>query len=180
MKSSRLAIPEVILFDPAVFEDERGLFFESFRQQPFDEAVGYRVRFVQENHSVSRKGALRGLHFQFPPYSQGKLVRVIRGAAYDVAVDLRAGSGTYGQWTAVELTAENRRQLWIPEGFAHGFLALEEGTELVYKTTAYYDKNHEGVVNWRAFDVPWPLSSVPTLSERDANAPMQIDPVFVQ
>jgi dTDP-4-dehydrorhamnose 3,5-epimerase len=169
MKATPLAIPEVILFEPRAFEDERGLFFESFNQKLFDEAVGHPVTFVQDNHSISKKGVLRGLHYQRPPFAQGKLVRVVRGAAFDVAVDIREGSPTYGKWVAETLTAENRHQLWIPEGFAHGFLSLEEGTEFLYKTTNFYDKASEGGIRWDdpALGVEWPAVA-PTLSSRDA------------
>jgi dTDP-4-dehydrorhamnose 3,5-epimerase len=162
MKATPLAIPEVILFEPRAFEDERGLFFESFNQKIFEEAVGHPVTFVQDNHSISKKGVLRGLHFQRPPFAQGKLVRVVRGAAFDVAVDIRENSPTYGKWVAETLSAENRKQLWIPEGFAHGFLALEDGTEFLYKTTNFYDKASEGGIPWDdpSIGVEWPCWEV--------------------
>jgi dTDP-4-dehydrorhamnose 3,5-epimerase len=162
MKATPLAIPEVILFEPRAFEDERGLFFESFNQKLFEEAVGHPVTFVQDNHSISKKGVLRGLHFQRPPFAQGKLVRVVRGAAFDGAVDIRGGSPTYGKWVAEILSAENRKQLWIPQGFAHGFLALKEGTEFLYKTTNFYDKASEGGIRWDhpAIGVEWPFREV--------------------
>jgi dTDP-4-dehydrorhamnose 3,5-epimerase len=168
MKAIPLAIPEVILFEPRAFEDERGVFFESFNQKLFEAAVGYPVTFVQDNHSISHKGVLRGLHFQRPPFAQGKLVRVVRGAAFDVAVDIREGSPTYGRWVAETLTGENRRQLWIPEGFAHGFLALEDGTEFLYKTTNFYDKASEGGIRWDdpTIAVEWPKITA-LLSKKD-------------
>ena len=170
MKATPLAIPEVILFEPRAFEDERGLFFESFNQKVFEQAVGYPVTFVQDNHSISKKGVLRGLHFQRPPFAQGKLVRVVRGAAFDVAVDFRQDSPTYGKWVAETLTAENRRQLWIPEGFAHGFLALEDGTEFLYKTTHFYDRASEGGIRWDdpTISVEWPDQSL-SLSNKDVS-----------
>lgn len=170
MMVRELSVPDVKLFDPLVFEDNRGFFFESFTQRVFDDAVGGHVIFVQDNHSVSKKGVLRGMHFQRSPFAQGKLVRVIHGAAYDVAVDLRDGSPTYGKWVAEVLTASNRRQLWIPEGFAHGFLALEDQTEVLYKATSYYSREHEDAISWKAFDIPWPAVATPILSERDAAA----------
>lgn len=178
MKASALVLHGTILFEPTLIEDSRGAFFESFSHKFVEDAIGHSVTFVQDNHSISRKGVLRGMHFQHGPFAQGKLVRVVRGAAFDVAVDLRPHSPSYGRWTSVTLSAQNRLQLWIPEGFAHGFLALEEGTELLYKTTAYYNREYEGVVNWQAFDVPWPLTSPPILSERDAKASLQFNGVF--
>jgi dTDP-4-dehydrorhamnose 3,5-epimerase len=172
MKSTPLAIPEVIVFEPRVFEDERGLFFESFNHKLFEAAVGYPVTFVQDNHSVSSKGVLRGLHFQRPPFAQGKLVRVVRGGAFDVAVDIREGSPTYGKWVAETLTAENKKQLWIPEGFAHGFLALEDNTEFLYKTTNYYDKPSEAGIRWDdpTIGVKWPAGSK-LVSDKDGDLP---------
>lgn len=172
MKATPLAIPDVILFEPRAFEDERGLFFESFNQREFEAAVGHPVTFVQDNHSISRKGVLRGLHFQRSPFAQGKLVRVVHGAAFDVAVDIRQGSPTYGKWVGETLSAQNRRQLWVPEGFAHGFIALEDGTEFLYKTTNFYDKASEGAVRWDdpTIAIDWPMGA-PLLSEKDAQAP---------
>lgn len=172
MKATPLAIPAVILFEPRAFEDERGLFFESFNQREFEAAVGHPVTFVQDNHSISRKGVLRGLHFQRSPFAQGKLVRVVHGAAFDVAVDIRQGSPTYGKWVGETLSAQNRRQLWVPEGFAHGFIALEDGTEFLYKTTNFYDKASEGAVRWDdpTIGIDWPMGA-PLLSEKDAQAP---------
>jgi len=148
MKFTRLAIPDVVLFEPRVFGDERGFFFESFNQKVFQEATGTVPNFVQDNHSKSTKGVLRGLHYQLPPKAQGKLVRVIQGEVFDVAVDIRKSSPTFGQWVAETLSAENKKQLWIPEGFAHGFLTLSDTAEFVYKTTDYYAPELEGCIRW--------------------------------
>ena len=173
MKVTPLAIPDVLLFEPQLFRDERGLFFESFNADRFETATGLKREFPQDNHSVSRKGVLRGLHYQTPPFEQGKLVRVVRGAVFDVAVDIRPASPTFGRWAGEILSAENRRQLWIPEGFAHGFLALEEGTEFLYKTTGRYDRASERALRWNDPDlrIDWPLASPPALNDRDAQAP---------
>ncbi|NBV75956.1 MAG: dTDP-4-dehydrorhamnose 3,5-epimerase [Methylococcaceae bacterium] len=143
MKATPLAIADVILLEPKVFGDDRGFFFESFNQQVFEEAVGYSVQFVQDNHSKSQRGVLRGLHYQLAPKAQGKLVRVIHGEVFDVAVDIRQDSPTYGQWVAEILSAENKKQLWIPPGFAHGFLTLSASAEFLYKTTEYYAPEFE-------------------------------------
>lgn len=173
MKANRLAIADVVLFEPAVFGDERGAFFESFNQRAFAELTGSDRVFVQDNHSISHKHVLRGLHYQLPPFAQGKLVRVVSGSAFDVAVDIRRGSPTFGKWVGEILSAQNRRQLWIPEGFAHGFLALEDGTEFLYKTTAFYDKASEGSIRWDDPDIgiDWPRDSEPVLNEKDKMAP---------
>lgn len=162
-------IPDVKIFEPKVFGDERGFFFESFNQKLFEEAIGYQVNFVQDNHSKSTKGVLRGLHYQLSPYAQGKLVRCIVGEVFDVAVDIRNNSPTFGKWVGVNLSADNKRQLWIPEGFAHGFLTLSETVEFVYKTTNYYNKESEGGLLWSdsSLAIEWPLESVPILSEKD-------------
>ena len=159
MKATRLAIPEVVLLQPKVFGDERGFFYESFNQQRFEEAIGRRVPFVQDNHSCSAKGVLRGLHYQVQQ-PQGKLVRVVAGEVFDVAVDLRAGSKTFGQWVGELLSAENKRQLWMPEGFAHGFLVLSDSAEFLYKTTDYYAPQHERCLQWNDAQVAidWPLT----------------------
>ena len=168
--ATQLAIPGVWLFEPRVFGDDRGAFFESFSRRSFADATGLDPDFVQDNHSVSKRGVLRGLHYQLPPFSQGKLVRVVRGAVFDVAVDIRRGSGTFGQWVGETLSAENHRQLWIPPGFAHGFLALDEGTEFVYKTTNFYAASSERTIAWddRALAIDWPLQGQPVLSTKDA------------
>lgn len=173
MRVTRLDIDGLLLFEPRVFADERGAFFESFNLTRFREATGLAVDFVQDNHSISHKNVLRGLHYQVDPHAQGKLVRVIAGAAWDVAVDIREGSATHGKWAAVELSAQNRRQFWIPPGFAHGFLALEEGTEFLYKTTAYWHAASERTIRWddAKIGVEWPLAGAPILSGKDAGAP---------
>lgn len=169
MQTIPLELPGVLLFEPRSFGDSRGTFFESFSQRRFEDATGLHRDFVQDNHSVSRRGVLRGLHYQLPPYAQGKMVRVVVGAVYDVAVDIRRGSPTFGRWVGAELTAGNRRQLWIPEGFAHGFLALEDGTEFLYKTTSYYDTASERCIVWNepAIGVDWPLTTAPIVSDKD-------------
>ena len=173
MKFTRLKIPEVVLIEPQAFGDDRGFFFESFSAPKFIEGTGDAVDFVQDNHSRSKKGVLRGLHFQRAPFAQGKLVRVVAGSVFDVAVDIRRGSDTFGRWVAETLSAENKRQLWIPSGFAHGFLALEDGTEFLYKTTALYDRDSEGAIRWddAAIGIDWPLMDV-LLAPKDAAAPL--------
>lgn len=153
MKATHLAIPEVMLLEPQVYADERGFFFESFNQRKFEDIVGRSVSFVQDNHSKSVKGVLRGLHYQLPPYPQGKLVRVVQGEVFDVAVDLRTSSPTFGQWVGEILSADNKKQLWIPEGFAHGFLTLSETAEFLYKTTDFYDKASEASIIWNDSDL---------------------------
>lgn len=177
MNATRLAIPDVVLLEPHVFPDDRGLFFESFSAPSFERATGLGRVFLQDNHSISRKSVLRGLHYQLPPHAQGKLVRVVRGAAFDVAVDIRRGSRTFGRWVGETLSADNRLQLWVPEGFAHGFLALEDGTEFLYKTTALYDKASERSVLWSdpEIGIAWPLSGEPTINAKDAAAPLLRD-----
>ncbi|MBR1219675.1 dTDP-4-dehydrorhamnose 3,5-epimerase [Bradyrhizobium sp. U87765 SZCCT0131] len=169
MKATRLAIPDVVLLEPTVFEDERGCFFESFSQREFERLIGTDATFVQDNHSVSRKDVLRGLHYQVAPHAQGKLVRVVRGAIFDVAVDIREHSPTFRRWVGHRLSAENREQIWIPPGFAHGFVALEDVSEVVYKTTDYYDRASERVIPWSdpTIGVAWPVST-PILSPKDA------------
>ena len=157
MKVTSLKIPDVKLIEPDVFEDERGFFYESFNQKKFNEAIGQDVTFVQDNHSKSTKGVLRGLHYQKAPYDQGKLVRVIAGEVFDVAVDIRRDSPTYGQWVSEVLSGENKKQLWIPQGFAHGFLTLSKATEFLYKTTNFYNSNYERCILWNdnSLDIPW-------------------------
>lgn len=168
MKATPLAIPEVILFEPKVFGDDRGFFFESFNHARFEEAVGHAVRFVQDNHSKSTKGVLRGLHYQIQQ-PQGKLVRVTQGEVFDVAVDIRRSSPTFGKWVGAHLSAENKHQLWVPEGFAHGFVVLSETAEFLYKTTDYYAPAHERSLLWNDTDlaINWPLSIEPRLSQKD-------------
>lgn len=168
------ALPGVLILEPRVFEDERGYFFESFNQRSFDAAVGAHVEFVQDNHSCSHRGVLRGLHYQLAPHAQGKLVRVVRGRAYDVAVDLRRGSPTFGRWVGAELCSHSHRQLWIPPGFGHGFLALEDDTHFLYKTTDFYAKECERSIVWNDPDIgiEWPLGDIqPRLAAKDAAAP---------
>lgn len=175
MQVTHLAIPEVVLVEPKVFGDARGFFYESFNQRVFNEAVGAQYHFVQDNHSRSAKGVLRGLHYQLNPYAQGKLVRCIRGAVFDVAVDVRRESPYFGQWVGVELSEENNRQLWIPPGFAHGFLTLSETADFLYKTTNYYMPSHERAIAWNdvRIGIAWPdVGAQPVLSAKDAVAPV--------
>lgn len=166
-------IPDVIIFEPKVFGDERGFFLESFNQKTFEEATGLKREFVQDNHSKSSKGVLRGLHYQLPPMAQGKLVRVVQGEVFDVAVDIRKSSLTFGQWVGVHLSAENKRQLWVPEGFAHGFLTLSETAEFLYKTTNYYSPKDEGAIVWNDQDlaIAWPDAGEVLVSGKDQIAP---------
>jgi len=163
------AIADVKLIEPTVHGDARGFFFESFNQRQFDAAIGHAVHFVQDNHSRSARGVLRGLHYQLQQ-PQGKLVRVLQGAIFDVAVDLRRNSPSFGQWLGHELSADNRLQLWLPAGFAHGFLVLGECAEVLYKTTDYYAPQHERCIRWDdpALAIDWPLTAAPILSARDA------------
>jgi dTDP-4-dehydrorhamnose 3,5-epimerase len=169
MKATTLAIPDVILIEPAVFGDERGFFFESFNQRRFDEIVGRKVNFVQDNHSRSAQHVLRGLHYQIRQ-PQGKLVRVAQGEVFDVAVDLRRSSPTFGKWVGALLSEENKHQLWIPEGFAHGFVVLSNQAEFLYKTTDYYAPDAERCIRWNDPDIAidWPFSGEPSLSAKDA------------
>ena len=170
MKATRLAIPDVVLIEPKVFRDERGFFFESFNQKAFNEATGTHHPFVQDNHSRSAQGVLRGLHYQIQQ-PQGKLVRVVRGAVIDVAVDIRKSSPTFGQWVAEELSEDNHRQLWVPPGFAHGFVVLSEMAEFLYKTTDYYAPAHERCIAWNdpTLAIDWKLDGrQPLLSAKDA------------
>lgn len=177
MLVTKLDIEGLVVFEPKVFGDDRGAFFESFNETRFREATGADVRFVQDNHSISKQGVVRGLHYQLEPHAQGKLVRVAVGAAYDVAVDIRRSSPTFGKWAGVELSAANRKQFWIPAGFAHGFLALEEGTEFLYKTTDFWHGASERSIRWDdpAIDIKWPLDVAPILSAKDAAAPLLSD-----
>lgn len=165
---------EVRVYQPVDHSDERGSFYESYNEQTFDAWVGRKVRFVQDNHSTSGAGVLRGLHYQILPAAQAKLVRVTRGSVFDVAVDVRRSSPTFGQWRGFELTESNRHQLWIPEGFAHGFLALHGGAEMQYKTTTPYVPGSDRAVRWDdpEIGIDWPLIGAgPTVGERDAAAP---------
>lgn len=172
MKATRLTIPDVVLLEPKVFGDDRGFFFESFNEQRFLELTGEDVRFVQDNHSRSARNVLRGLHYQLPPKAQGKLVRVVVGEVFDVAVDLRMQSPTFGKWVGEILSADNKRQLWIPPGFAHGFLVLSETAEFLYKTTEYYAPAYERCIAWNdpMLGIVWPIKGYPVLSDKDAGA----------
>lgn len=171
MKCTPTAIPEVLIIEPQVFGDERGFFFESFNRRQFAEMIGRDVDFVQDNHSRSAKNVLRGLHYQIRQ-PQGKLVRVVQGEVFDVAVDLRKSSKTFGQWVAEILSAENKRQLWIPEGFAHGFVVLSENAEFLYKTTDYYAPEFERNLLWNdpALNIVWSFAGEPLLAPKDAAA----------
>ena len=168
MKATPLAIPDVFLIEPQVFGDDRGFFFESFNYAQFEQAIGRQVKFVQDNHSKSAKGVLRGLHFQ-DPKPQGKLVRVTQGEVFDVAVDIRKDSATFGKWVGEILSADNKKQLWIPEGLAHGFLVLSDTAEFLYKTTDYYAPEFDHCIIWNdpALAIEWPLSNLPVLSLKD-------------
>ena len=163
-------LPDVLVLEPRVFGDERGFFFESFNARAFAEATGLTREFVQDNHSRSARGVLRGLHYQISQ-PQGKLVRVVAGEVFDVAVDLRRGSPTFGRWAGVHLSADNKRQLWVPEGFAHGFVVLSESAEFLYKTTDYYAPEHERCIRWDdpQLAIDWPLHEAPQLSAKDRN-----------
>ena len=159
MNFIKLSIPDIVVIEPNVIDDDRGFFFESYNELNFFNAIGREIKFVQDNHSKSTKGVLRGLHYQLAPYEQAKLVRVIQGAVWDVAVDVRRDSKTYGSWVAEVLSADNKKQLWIPEGFAHGFYVLSEAAELVYKVNQFYSKAHEQIIHWRnnPFHINWPI-----------------------
>uniref|UniRef100_UPI003341A201 dTDP-4-dehydrorhamnose 3,5-epimerase n=1 Tax=Castellaniella defragrans TaxID=75697 RepID=UPI003341A201 len=171
MKATRLAIPDVILFEPKVFGDDRGFFFESFNHAEFEEAIGRKVTFVQDNHSKSARNVLRGLHYQIQQ-PQGKLVRVVVGEVFDVAVDIRKNSPSFGKWVGERLSAENKKQLWVPEGFAHGFVVLSDTAEFLYKTTDYYAPRFERGISWRdpAIGIEWPFAGEPLLSDKDKAA----------
>ncbi len=168
MKVTPTAIPDVLLIEPKVFGDVRGFFFESFNQKAFEQATGLKVAFVQDNHSKSALNVLRGLHYQVSQ-PQGKLIRVVQGEVFDVAVDIRKDSKTFGQWVGEILSAENKKQLWIPPGFAHGFLTLSESAEFLYKTTDYYSPEYECCIAWNdpKIGIKWPLTAAPLLSEKD-------------
>ena len=173
MKAIQTDIEGVLILEPRVFGDARGFFMESFNARTFNELVGHEVNFVQDNHSRSAKGVLRGLHFQKAPHAQGKLVRVTAGAVFDVAVDIRKDSPSFGRWVGVELSADNHRQFWIPPGLAHGFLVLSESADFLYKTTDYYAPQAEGALRWDDPDlaIAWPdIGMAPQLSAKDAVA----------
>jgi len=167
------SISDVKVIEPSVFGDDRGFFFESFNQQKFNAAIGRNVHFVQDNHSKSVKGVLRGLHYQLNPNPQGKLVRVVQGEVFDVAVDIRRSSPTFGKWVGEHLSYHNKRQLWIPEGFAHGFIVLSETAEFLYKTTDYWYKDLERSIRWNCprLGVNWNYDGQPILSSKDLSAP---------
>jgi len=170
------AIPDVLVLEPKVFGDARGFFFESFNARDFAQATGLEVAFVQDNHSKSAKGVLRGLHYQIE-HAQGKLVRVVQGEVFDVAVDLRQSSPTFGQWVGERLSADNKKQLWVPLGFAHGFVVLSESAEFLYKTTDYWHPEHERSLLWNdpAIGIDWPLQGQPLLAAKDAAGKLLCD-----
>jgi dTDP-4-dehydrorhamnose 3,5-epimerase len=176
MEARRTSIPDVLVVEPRVFGDSRGFFFESYNRRELEAVVGRRLDFVQDNHSLSAKNVLRGIHYQ-SPNAQGKLVRVVRGEVFDVAVDLRRGSPTFGRWAAERLSGENKRQLWIPEGLGHGFLVLSDEAEFLYKTTDYYHPEHERCIRWDdpELAIAWPLAgSTPSVSAKDsAGSPLR-------
>lgn len=183
MNVIKTAIPDVLIIEPEVFGDERGFFLESFNQKVFNEATGTNFEFVQDNHSHSSKGVLRGLHYQLPPQAQGKLTRVVRGAVFDVVVDIRKESSTFGEWFGVELTESNRRQLWVPPGFAHGFKVLSDTVDFLYKTTDYYSPVFERCILWNdpSLMIDWPDKKiVPKLSKKDSSGCLltEIDLLF--
>ena len=171
MKITLLQIPDVFLIEPDVFEDERGFFFESYNQKQFEKATKLSPNFVQDNHSKSTKGVIRGLHYQLAPKGQDKLIRVVQGEVFDAVVDIRKTSPTFGQWASMILSAENKKQLWIPAGFAHGFQVVSEEAEVLYKTTCYWSKQHEITIDWADphLKIKWPQSSIPIISEKDRN-----------
>jgi len=173
MNISKTELEDILIIQPKVFEDERGYFYESFKKSTFEEAVGKEVRFVQDNQSKSSKGILRGLHYQLPPKAQGKLVRALSGEIFDVAVDIRPTSKNYGKWFGVTLSQSNKKQLWIPEGFAHGFLTMSETAEILYKTTDYYSPNFEGSIIWSdpEINIKWPKIINIIQSAKDSEAP---------
>jgi dTDP-4-dehydrorhamnose 3,5-epimerase len=177
MKAIDTAIPDVKIIEPTVFADDRGFFLESFNQAKFEAAIGRSAAFVQDNHSRSGKGVLRGLHYQLPPHAQAKLVRVVAGEVYDVAVDIRRSSPTFGQWVGVFLSEENKRQLWIPEGFAHGFLTLSDRVEFLYKTTNYYAPESDCGIRWDdpKIAIDWKSVGALTLSTKDQRQPLLTD-----
>ena len=172
MQAQPLTIPEVVLFTPKLFGDDRGFFYESFNARVFAEETGLQPDFVQDNHSRSVKGVLRGLHYQLSPHAQGKLVRVIQGEVFDVAVDIRRSSPTFGKWVGALLSAENLNQLWIPAGFAHGFITLSDTAEFLYKTTGFYSTQSERCIAWNdpAIGIDWRIEGEPILSGKDQSA----------
>jgi len=170
IKYKKLKIPDLLLIEPYIFYDERGFFYESYNQNDFEKAISRKINFVQDNHSKSSQGVLRGLHYQNKPFEQAKLIRVIQGEIWDIAVDIRDNSLTYGQWVGEILSAENKKQFWIPEGFAHGFYVLSETAEIVYKVNQFYSKEHEYTINWKNnnFKIDWPIvNNKIILSDKD-------------
>ena len=169
MKIKALNIPEVILIEPTVFEDERGFFFESFNEASFKKSLNLDIKFIQDNHSKSSKGVLRGLHFQTDPFAQAKLVRVVHGEIFDVAVDLRKNSKNFGKWVGEIISDKNKRQLWIPEGFAHGFITLSDSADVIYKTNNYYNKDSEQCLVWDddSVNIDWPIHNDLIISKKD-------------
>ncbi|UIF90623.1 dTDP-4-dehydrorhamnose 3,5-epimerase [Cupriavidus sp. UYPR2.512] len=163
------ALPEVLIIEPKVFSDERGFFLESFNKKSFEAATGLKREFVQDNHSRSARNVLRGLHYQIE-HPQGKLLRAVTGEVFDVAVDLRRNSPNFGKWVGVTLSAENKRQLWVPEGFAHGFVVISESAEFLYKTTDYWHPEHERSLLWNdpSLSIQWPITATPVVSAKDA------------
>lgn len=172
MKVTPTAIADVLVIEPDVFGDDRGFFFESFNQQKFEVAIERKVDFVQDNHSKSLKGVLRGLHYQLPPHAQTKLVRVVQGEVFDVVVDIRSQSKTFGHWVGEVLSAENKKQLWIPEGFAHGFITLSDSADFMYKTSDYYHPSSERAIAWNdlTIGIKWHSEHEPVLSSKDKQA----------
>jgi len=173
VETQSTSLPEVMLLTPQLLEDGRGFFYESWTAQAFAEAISPETEFVQDNHSGSRRGVIRGLHYQLPERPQGKLVRVVIGSVFDVAVDIRRSSPTFARWVGAELSAANRHQLWVPPGFAHGFLALTDPADMIYKVTDYFSPEHDRSIRWDDPDIgiEWPLEGEPLLSDKDANAP---------
>lgn len=174
LKITRTAIADVLIIEPRVFGDQRGFFLESFNQKAFNDATGLDLLFVQDNHSRSAQGVLRGLHYQVAPHQQGKLVRVVRGSVFDVVVDIRHDSPSFGQWVGVNLNEDEHRQVWIPPGLAHGFLVTSESADFLYKTTSYYEPGAERCIRWddSTIGIDWPLAgAAPVLSAKDAVAP---------
>lgn len=171
MKVTTLHIPDVLIIEPQVFSDDRGFFFESFNQERLEKLIGRPFNFVQDNHSKSEKGVLRGLHYQLKPNIQGKLIRVVQGEVFDVAVDLRKSSATFGKWVGEVISADNKKLMWIPEGFAHGFLTLSESATFLYKTTNYYSQKDEQSIRWddESINIQWPIKN-PLLSPKDKAA----------
>ena len=177
METIETSLKEVKIIMPKIFEDERGIFYENFNQKIFNNLIGQEITFVQDNHSISKNGVLRGLHFQKPPSAQGKLIRVTKGKIFDVVVDIRKPSPSFGSWVGVLLSSKNKKMLWIPKGFAHGFVSLSEEAEVNYKTTDYYNPTSEVAIRWDDpyLKIKWPINETPILSSKDQNAPSLMD-----